>query len=43
VTALRATAWAREAAGNDGTHPGAGGYAALAQLVLGAGWLTWLG
>jgi lysophospholipase L1-like esterase len=43
VTALGGTPWAREAAANDGTHPAAGGYAALAQLVLGAGWLTWLG
>lgn len=42
VTALRATAWPREAAENDGTHPAAGGYAALAELVLAAGWLTWL-
>jgi lysophospholipase L1-like esterase len=43
VTALGgATTWTREAAENDGTHPAAGGYAALAELVLGAGWLTWL-
>jgi acyl-CoA thioesterase-1 len=42
VTALPATAWTREAAASDGTHPAAGGYAALAGLVLDAGWLTWL-
>ncbi len=34
-------AWAREAAANDGTHPGAGGYAALAEIVLDGGWLGW--
>jgi acyl-CoA thioesterase-1 len=34
--------WTREAAANDGSHPGAGGYAALAGLVLAAGWLGWL-
>ena len=42
VTALRSTAWTREAAENDGAHPAAGGYAALAELVVGAGWLAWL-
>jgi len=41
--ALRATpAWTREAAANDGTHPAAAGYAALADLVLGGGWRAWL-
>ena len=35
-------AWRSEAAANDGTHPGAGGYAALAQLVLAGGWSDWL-
>jgi acyl-CoA thioesterase-1 len=35
-------AWTTEAAAGDGTHPGAGGYAALARLVLGGGWLGWL-
>jgi len=35
-------AWACEAAANDGTHPGAGGYAALAEIVLDGGWLRWL-
>jgi lysophospholipase L1-like esterase len=37
-----APAWRREAARNDGSHPGAGGYAELAELVLAAGWLDWL-
>jgi acyl-CoA thioesterase-1 len=36
-------AWAAEAAAGDGAHPGAGGYAALAGLVLAGGWLDWLG
>ena len=35
-------AWTAEAAAGDGVHPGAGGYAALAGLVLAAGWLDWL-
>jgi lysophospholipase L1-like esterase len=39
-------AWRSEAAANDGSHPGAGGYAALAEIVLAAGgrigWLDWL-
>lgn len=44
LSALRAcVAWTSEAAANDATHPGAGGYAALAELVLAAGWLDWLG
>jgi acyl-CoA thioesterase-1 len=34
--------WTAEAAAGDGVHPGAGGYAALAGLVLAAGWLDWL-
>ncbi|MEA2138589.1 MAG: acyl-CoA thioesterase [Solirubrobacteraceae bacterium] len=34
--------WVAEAAAGDGTHPGAGGYAALAGLVLAGGWLDWL-
>ncbi|HEX4363464.1 MAG TPA: GDSL-type esterase/lipase family protein [Solirubrobacteraceae bacterium] len=34
--------WAREAAQNDGAHPAAGGYAALAGLVLAAGWIDWI-
>jgi lysophospholipase L1-like esterase len=43
VGALRASAiWVAEAAANDGTHPGAGGYDALAELVVGGGWLEWL-
>jgi len=39
-------AWRSEAAANDASHPGAGGYAALAEIVLAAGgrigWLGWL-
>jgi acyl-CoA thioesterase-1 len=35
-------AWTAEAAAGDGAHPGAGGYAALARLVLARGWLEWL-
>lgn len=34
--------WRDEAAANDGSHPGAGGYAALADLVLTGGWIAWL-
>jgi len=37
--------WRSEAAANDGSHPGAGGYAALAELVLTGGrigWIAWL-
>lgn len=41
--ALLATpAWTAEAAAGDGAHPGAGGYSALAELVLAGGWLDWL-
>lgn len=44
VDALCANAaWTGAAAAGDGTHPGAGGYAALAELILAAGWLDWLG
>jgi len=35
-------AWRGEAAANDGSHPAAGGYAALAEIVLAAGWTAWL-
>jgi len=35
-------AWTGEAAASDGTHPGAGGYAVLADLVLAGGFLDWL-
>jgi len=35
-------AWRDEAAGNDGLHPGAGGYSALAEIVLAWGWIDWL-
>jgi acyl-CoA thioesterase-1 len=39
VAALRATPiWADEARAGDGVHPGAGGYEALAALVLDGGW-----
>jgi lysophospholipase L1-like esterase len=34
--------WRSEAAASDGSHPGAGGYAALADLVLTGGWIAWL-
>jgi lysophospholipase L1-like esterase len=34
--------WRSSAAANDGTHPGAGGYAALAEIVLASGWMSWL-
>jgi lysophospholipase L1-like esterase len=41
--ALMATpAWTSEAQAGDGAHPGAGGYDALAGLVLAGGWLDWL-
>jgi acyl-CoA thioesterase-1 len=43
VSALAANAaWRDEAAAGDGAHPGAGGYDALARLVLEAGWLVWI-
>ena len=35
-------AWRSSAAANDGTHPGAGGYARLAEIVRAAGWTGWL-
>jgi acyl-CoA thioesterase-1 len=34
--------WRSDVAANDGTHPRAAGYAALAQLVLDGPWLDWL-
>jgi lysophospholipase L1-like esterase len=34
--------WRREAQAGDGAHPGAGGYARLAELVLAGGWTDWL-
>jgi lysophospholipase L1-like esterase len=34
--------WRSEAAANDGSHPGAAGYTALAELVLAGGWVDWL-
>jgi acyl-CoA thioesterase I len=44
AAALRTTwAWSGEAAAGDGAHPAAGGYAALAAIVLGGGFLDWLG
>ena len=37
-------AWRAEAAAGDGSHPGAGGYAALADHLLGqAAFRAWLG
>ena len=36
-------AWVEEAAAGDGVHPDAGGYDALAGLVLAGGWLDWIG
>ena len=36
------SAWREEAAAGDGSHPAAGGYEALARLVLAAGWLSWI-
>ena len=40
---LRASAtWCGEAAAGDGAHPAAGGYEALAELILAGGWLDWL-
>lgn len=35
-------AWTAEAAAGDGAHPVAGGYDALARLVLAGGWVEWL-
>ncbi len=44
ATALQATpAWTAAAAAGDGSHPGASGYAALAELVLDGGFVRWLG
>lgn len=34
--------WCSESARNDASHPGAGGYRALAELVLAGGWLEWV-
>ncbi len=34
--------WNAEVAAGDGAHPGAGGYGALARLVLAGGFLSWL-
>lgn len=40
---LQASAWVREAAANDGAHPGRGGYQALADLVdRWPPWRAWL-
>jgi acyl-CoA thioesterase-1 len=44
VEALRASpVWADEARAGDGVHPAAGGYEALASLVLAGGWPEWVG
>jgi acyl-CoA thioesterase I len=43
VDSLRANdTWRQSIAAGDGAHPGAAGYAEIAQLVLAAGWLDWL-
>jgi len=34
--------WRSEAGANDGSHPAAGGYAALAEIVRAAGWTDWI-
>lgn len=34
--------WRSEAAANDGSHPAAGGYAALAEIVRATGWTDWI-
>lgn len=39
---LADAAWCGERAAGDGAHPGAGGYAKLAELVLAGGFLDWL-
>jgi acyl-CoA thioesterase I len=39
---LASEPWTRTARANDGIHPNEEGYAALAALVLGRGWLDWL-
>jgi lysophospholipase L1-like esterase len=42
VPLLENATWRAERAAGDGAHPGAGGYAALAELVLAGGFLDWL-
>jgi lysophospholipase L1-like esterase len=39
---LASQVWMREVAADDGAHPAADGYEALAQLVIAAGWADWL-
>jgi acyl-CoA thioesterase I len=39
---LSSRAWMEEVAVDDGAHPGAAGYDALAKHVLESGWLDWL-
>jgi acyl-CoA thioesterase-1 len=36
------SAWMGEALAGDGAHPGPGGYARMAELVLDGGWQRWL-
>lgn len=38
----RSQVWLEEVAADDGAHPGAEGYALLAELVMSSGWLAWL-
>ncbi len=39
---LASDAWCEQVSRGDGAHPGAGGYQALAELVLARGWIEWL-
>jgi lysophospholipase L1-like esterase len=41
ATLRTSSAWTGEAAAGDGAHPGAGGYAALAGIVLRGGFMDW--
>lgn len=39
---LASSVWMKEVAAGDGAHPAAGGYDALAELIVSAGWVEWL-
>ena len=39
---LASRVWMQEVAADDGAHPAADGYEALAQLVIAGGWVGWL-